>query len=310
MAEIGGVRSMDDETIKSWKDFVAATRKGEGLPTFDEVCQKAALTYEQVALLSTFNLDTKLIIRVRYSQLCFQDSNGTSCLRRIAEDLEILHGEVVSGAKTRFVEKLFGAHALPQFNETQRGWRMRPGSDELWSTCYELSLIVEFVHAGYLVELEPELSNGKLPDFFVKGANIYVEAKRLDDDRQMDIIFGDDPWVKPIDDDAKAVVFNQEKELALKRMISRNVENASAKFDGVSVPHTIFILSPMPPTGLGNAFPAAIEEFLSVTHPGLLGVAIDSREGREVWETTPEGPSMTAYPVNCLPPVFLFSNSN
>lgn len=301
---------MDDENLKSWIDSVEAIREGKGLPTFDEVCQKAELTDEQVSLLSSFNSDVRLIIQVRCCQLLMLDNDGNSCLRSIAEKLEVLHGDAVSGAKTRFVEKMFGAHALPQITQSPNGFRIRPGSDELWSTCYELELIVDFVRAGYSVELEPQLQNGKKPEFLARNeADIYVEAKRLDGDRQMDIVFGEDPWTPRLDDEPERVEFTRAMEQRLERMVSRNVNDASAKFADVSVPHAIFILSSWPPCRQGNAVLTAIENFLSTAHPGLLGVAIDSYEGRSFWKATPEGINNTDYTHGSLPPFFKQDNS-
>lgn len=275
------------------------------MPAFEEICQRAALTEEQIRLFSTFNRKVKLAIQVNYCQLCMPDNDGISCLRNIAEKLEVLHGEAVTGAKNRFVEKMFGAHTLPRITDTATGFRIHRGSDEIWSTCYELELIVDFVRADYSVELEAELQNGKKPEFLArKKAAIYVEAKLLNFNRQMDIVFDEDPSSPLQNEDAERVNFTKEKELALKKTISQNLENASAKFDGTNVPHAIFVRSPWPPALQGEAILSAIEEFLTAPHPGLLGVAIDSNEGRGFWEVTPEGIKNTVYAHGCLPPVY------
>ena len=96
------------------------------------------------------------------------------------------------------------------------------------------------------------------------------------------------------------MVFTQDKELALGRMVFRNLENASGKFSGLSLPHAIFINSRWPPDLQGNALQTAIEDFLSAPHPGLVGVAVDSGEERSFWTVTREGLNNTVYTHGCL----------
>lgn len=186
---------MDDEASDSWIDWLEQIREGGGYPTFDQVCQKAKLTDKQTELLSTFSRTAKRTIIKRYTEFCRPRHDGTGSLRGIAEDLEVLFREDVSGPKRRFVKKLFGSHALQKTTETKHGTRICPGSKELYDTLYELDLVTDFVRAGYSVELEPKLSNRKVPEFLARNRNnIYVEAKRLDYDRQMDIVSGDESW--------------------------------------------------------------------------------------------------------------------
>jgi len=291
------VKSMNDESFNSCKESVEATKRGEGLPTFDEVCLKADLTEEQTFLFSTFKSSVKRTIQVRS-----QGYNGGAFLRSIADDLEVLFGKKVSGAKHQFVQKLFGTHALPQVKKTHHGCRIRPGSDELWSSLYELDLIVNFVHAGYSIDLEPKLPNNKVPEFIAqKERHIYVEAKRLDSDRQMDIIFDEDPSAPSFNATSERVKFTPEKERKLANMIFQNVNNASNKFKALDVPHVIFIYSGWPPTHQGNAIQIAISEFFSVPRPRLIGIAIEHHLGNSFWTISPEGIRKTNYDPGSLP---------
>jgi hypothetical protein len=285
---------MDQKTKAGWKAAVEDMRRGIGFPSFDVVCRNTGLTKTQAALLSSFGAMVQLVIRARYFQLRLPDKNGVSCLRSMADLIELIQLPQVTGNKRRFVKKMFGKHALPTIKELKNGFRIRAGSEELWNSLYELQVVGEFIRGGYAVELEPLLSSGKRPEFKVRnGMELCVECKSIDADRQLDIIFGDSiPNLNAEIGDHETAITEDDRS-ALEQLIFRNLEDASQKFRGISMPYAIFVRSPWSPALQDGATKNAVEEFLVNDRPGLIGIAIDTRSDRIFWRVTADGATVS-----------------
>lgn len=204
--------------------------------TIEEVFENSDLSEEEKSIFREYEKYCKYwLLRIKNDQLRSIYQNEKSFLKKIAIALIKLHSKNVIGSKSNFIKEMFGDKAVHRVYETKNGGlRSTINSNIIANKYFELDILSYFIDNGFKVLLsESKFEGQKIPEFkaIKNDISINVEAKRLDQEKVMDNIFGD-RMVYGID----YKFTDKEKDKGFKRIesqFSRNLLSAFSKMENV-----------------------------------------------------------------------------
>ena len=243
-----------DDDVQKWQALL--DNIPDDAPTFDEILLRGGLSSTQKNVLQANQRYLEDVLRLRGGGWTVA-INGPPFIRRLADLLIIFEGPLVAGRKKRFIKRMFGAHAKPHARRRRKGVvTLGASSAELWTTLFELTLVGFFVEQGFNVTLEPELPNGKVPEFRAdRGTDtLYVEAKSVSDERLHAILH-------PQDASMGRFALSASQIQSVGALVERTLTDAKEKFADVEHPYCIFVKIGFP----CSAFREVVETSVAAT---------------------------------------------
>lgn len=164
--------------------------------TIEEVFDNSDLTEDEKNIFKRYEKYCKYwLLRIKADLLKSSYQHEDSFLKKIAICLIKLHSENVFGSKKIFVKEMFGNKKVHRVYKTANGGvRSTINSNIISNKYFELDILSYFIDNDFQIYLAESKEIGqKIPEFkaLKNNISINVEAKRLDQEKIMDNIFGD-----------------------------------------------------------------------------------------------------------------------
>lgn len=171
-----------------------------------------------------------------------QNDEFPNFIQLLARALINLDSPKVSGAKVKFIKEMFGDKTIHKCQEIEKGhFRSEIISNIIENKYFELRLMSFFIENMFEIELcSSKIKGKKIPEFVAIKNNlrINVEAKKMDEDKIADNIFGNH-FIEGIDYNPTAIEL--EKGYGkIKAALENNYEKALLKF--YDIPSTEFFV--------------------------------------------------------------------